>query len=275
MAIEEQLAKLQSRFSGQFVLYAEHLTTGEILSYGEVHPMETASTIKIPILAEVMRQIDNHVLELDMPLTLHTGDFVSGSGVLQHLTPGTVLSLKDVLTLMVIVSDNVATNMVLRLIGLSTVNTTMKRWGLHNTELKKRIDFALPGPLGLSTPEDLVTLLKGIYQKTLLTPASCQLVLDMLTHQQVNILLTRHLPYALLSADEDNTPPEVIVASKSGSLKGVRNDMGLVLSPWGDYAIALMSESCRDHRFHPDNEAQVLLPRVSELVFRHFFPDAP
>ncbi len=269
--IQTRLRQIQNEFSGRYIVYAEHLGTGEVIQFGPMVPMETASTIKLPILVESLRQVELGQLSLVQPVTLTAADMVGGSGVLQSLSVGIVLPLRDVLTLMIAVSDNVATNMVLRLIGLSAVNQCMASLGLGDTEIKKRIDFALPGPLGLSIPGDLAALLKGIYHGTLVSAHASQVMRDILATQQYNTLLTRDLPYALLNCDDDNPP--VRVASKSGSLSGVRNDAGLITSPWGDYVIVIMSEGAEDLRFHTDNEAMVILPKVSREIFDYFIPE--
>ncbi len=272
MSIQEDLSRIQNDFSGRYALFAEHCSTGEVIQFGTMVPMETASTIKLPILVETLRQVEHGSLDLTMPVALEHSDLVEGSGVLQSLTPGLDLALIDILTLMITVSDNVATNMVLRLIGLSSVNHAMHALGLRDTEIKKRIDFFLPGPIGLSTPCDLARLLKGIYQRTLISPTASELMDKILSQQQYNTLITRYWPYPLMNSEDGE--PEVRLASKSGSLKGVRNDAGLVRSPWGDFVLVIMSEGAEDLRYHPDNEAMVLLPRASRAVFDYFLPQA-
>lgn len=272
MTIQEQLSRIQNDFSGRYALYAEHLDTGEVVQFGTMVPMETASTIKLPILVESLRQVDKDVLQLDTMVELESGDLVGGSGILQNLSLGIRLPLRDVLTLMITISDNVATNMVLRLVGLSSVNHTMHMLGLKDTEIKKRIDFSLPGPIGLSTPADLVALLKPIHRRTLVSPTASEVMFDILSRQQYNTVLTRYLPYELLNTEDEDDPPPVRVASKSGSLKGVRNDAGLMVTNSGSYAIAIMSEGAEDLRFHTDNEAMTLLPRASRAIFDYFLP---
>ncbi len=270
--IHGRLRQIQNEFSGRYSLYAEHLGTQEVIQFGTTEPMETASTIKLPILVEALRQVELGQLSLVQPVTLGAADMVGGSGVLQSLSTGIALPLHDVLTLMIAISDNVATNMTLRIIGLSSVNQCMAALGLRDTEIKKRIDFALPGPLGLSTPSDLARLLKGIYHGTLINARASEVMRTILATQQYNTILTRYLPYELLNSDDDQPP--VRVASKSGSLSGVRNDAGLITSPWGDYVIVIMSEAAEDLRFHPDNEAMVILPKVSREIFDYFIPEA-
>jgi beta-lactamase class A len=267
---EERLADVARRFSGRFALYAKHLDTGEEIVFGDPEPMETASAIKLPILAEVFRQAHTGRLSLDDPLTLNAQDQVTGSGVLQNLTLGTRLSLRDVAMLMITVSDNTATNMVLRTVGLDAVNRSLAEWGFTETRVVKPIDWNLPPPIGLSTPRDLAGLLERIHLRTLVSTDASEAMWDILLRQEYKTLLTRLLPDNLLAEGDDGAPPAVIIGSKSGSVTGVRNDAGLVVSPWGAYVVAIMSEGCTDERFHIDNEAQVVLPEATRAVFDHF-----
>jgi beta-lactamase class A len=127
------------------------------------------------------------------------------------------------------------------------------------------------GPFNRSTPEDLGRLMMMIATQTILTPAACTGMLEILGRQQFTDLITRGLPEfdAFLEAGK---PPAITVASKSGSIRGTRNDVGLVTAFGHRYVISMMSKGCADRRFYQDNEAAVLLPRVSAAVYRHFIP---
>lgn len=271
--LDRAIAQVAQSFSGRISLYAEHMETHEVIRFQPSLLMETASVIKLPVLAATMQQIEERHLDLAMDLVLQEEDFVEGSGVVQNLTPGLSLSLHDALMLMITVSDNTATNMVLRLVGLDTVNAAMQAWSFPHIQIFKRIDFAVPGPIGLARADELSALLKRLHDRTLVSPWACDVMWDILTRQQYNTLMTRDLPYALL-AEESGQPAPVQIGSKSGSLEGIRNDVGIVQSPWGDYTVALLSDGCHDLRFHIDNEAQRILPRLTRLVFDHFIsPD--
>jgi beta-lactamase class A len=270
--IHQQLADIAREFSGDYALYAQHLETSEIIQFGDTtRPRETASVLKLPVLIEALRQCQEGDHQLTDLLVYEAEDEVEGSGVMQHLSRGIHLPLRDVLTLMIIVSDNVATNITLRTVGIDRVNALCANLGLQATQVVRKISFdAKEGrPLGLSSPCDLVTLLTKLYRGEILAEPYRRIAFDILSRQQYQTLLTRYLPYELIS-DEEEEPPLVRVLSKSGSLTGIRNDAGLVLTPWGDYAIAIMSERSRDRRFHPDTEAHVVLPKASRAVFDYF-----
>ena len=121
--LTEQLHAIQEQFSGTYAVYAKHWETGEVIAYGDVErPYETASVMKLPVLLEGLRQCQTGHRRLDEAVSYTPEDFVEGSGVLQHLTPGLTLSFRDILTLMIIVSDNLATNIALRTVGIERVN---------------------------------------------------------------------------------------------------------------------------------------------------------
>lgn len=247
------------------------MTSHDTLEHDPSAVMETASVVKVPIMAAAFQYLHDHHVSWEHPLHLEREDIVEGSGVLQHLSPGLSLPVLDVITLMIIVSDNTATNMILRWLGLGPVNDFIALCNLTETKLMKRIDFSVPGPIGLTTAQEMALLLTRIYHRTLVSPPASQVMWDILTQQQYNTIMTRNLPYDLIC--ETDAPPLVRVASKSGSLEGVRNDVGIITTPWGDYVLAVFSEKSKDLRFHVDTEAFIVLPQLTRLVFDYFtFP---
>jgi beta-lactamase class A len=131
------------------------------------------------------------------------------------------------------------------------------------------------GPEGpsrnVSTPQDLGRLMVLIATQAVLTPPACDEMLAILGRQHFTDLITRRIPEydAFLESGKD---PIVAVASKSGSIRGTRNDVGVVSARGRRYVIAMMSKGCADPRFYHDNEAALLLPQVSAAIYRHFGP---
>ncbi len=269
---EKRIEDIVHAFSGHISFYAEHMQTHETLTREPDRVMETASVIKLPIMAATFQYLADEHKTLSEPLTLQVEDMVDGSGILQHLSPGLSLSIKDVMTLMIIVSDNTATNMILRQVGIPRVNRFIQSLGLSQTRLLKRIDFTIPGPIGLATSRELGMILTQLYHRTLVNKDASDIMWDILCRQQYNTIMTRHLPYEWIT-EEDNNPPKVQIGSKSGSLEGIRNDVGIITTPWGDYVLAILSEHSRDLRFHIDNEALVILPQLSRIIFDYFSPE--
>jgi beta-lactamase class A len=272
----QAVESVAAAFSGTLGVWAKSLDTGEILDYRAQESFPPASTIKVPILYEVFRQAGEGRFSLTDSLTLQADDVVGGSGILQSLTPGLTLSVRDVATLMIIISDNTATNMLIDLVGMDAVNGSCERLGLTSTRLENKMQRPKEGerpkeggPLNRSTPADLGHLVTLIAERRVLTPDACDAMLGIMSRQHFTDNITRALPEfdAYLEAGKE---PTVRVASKSGSIRGTRNDVGLVEAHGRRYVIAMMSRGCTDLRFYHDNEASVLLPKVSAAVYLYF-----
>ncbi|MDR7418374.1 MAG: serine hydrolase [Armatimonadota bacterium] len=270
MALTDEIARLAAGFSGTLGVWAHSLDGGETIEWNATEAYPAASTIKLPILYEVFRQAGERRFRMDDTRMLEAGDVVPGSGILKDLTPGLALTVRDLATLMIVVSDNTATNMLIDLVGLEAVNTSTAALGLGGTRLAFKLFRAPQGPpRNVSTPRDLGRLMTLIATRAVLTPPACDEMLAILGRQHFTDLITRRLSDydGFLEAGK---VPVVTVASKSGSIRGTRNDVGLVSAHGRRYVIAMMSKGCKDPRFYHDNEAALLLPEVSAAVYRHF-----
>ncbi|OFX28413.1 MAG: hypothetical protein A2Z07_12730 [Armatimonadetes bacterium RBG_16_67_12] len=266
----EEIQALADCFSGTLGVWASLLDSGETLEWNATDDFPAASTIKLPILYEVFRQAGECRFTLTDPMTLRAEDIVPGSGILKDLTPGLALPIRDLATLMIVISDNTATNMLIDLVGLDAVNGSCEALGLTGTVLAFKLFRGPDGaPRNRSTPVDLGRLMTGVAGHAVLTPPACDEVLAILGRQHFTDLITRRLTEfdGFLEAGK---APRVAVASKSGSIRGTRNDVGLVSARGQRYVVAMMSKGCADERFYHDNEAAVLLPRVSAAIYRHF-----
>ncbi len=259
-------------FSGRVGLWAHHLGTGEVVEHGADAVFEGASTIKVLIMIEAFRQVAEGRLRLDEALVLEPSHHVRGSGVLRDFEPGARLSLHDAIVLMMIVSDNVATNMVIDRVGLDAIEAAATRLGLRDTRLMAPLHFDQHPPgFGVSrtTARELGGLVERLARGQAVGPKMDERMLAIMRRQHYTSGLDRYLPYELLDASAGKEPT-VSIASKSGSWDGVRNIVGLVESPRARYVVCLLSADCADGRAHPDNEAMVLLPRLSRAVFDRF-----
>jgi beta-lactamase class A len=270
--VDAELDRLLAEFDGRLGLAAENLATGERLERRADEQFDTASVIKLPILIEVLRQVQAGQHDLAERLELKTDHYSEGSGVLKDVQPGLRPTIRDACTLMTTVSDNVATNMLIDLVGIEAVNGTMRDLGAPGTVLLRRVslDWSL-GPLGLSTPSDCVLLLKGLAQGTILDAEHSALALDILRRQQYNDFLNRHLLYDTNKARSE-PDQSLVIYSKSGWTREQRNDVGLIREPGLHYAIALFARGYPGLPRHPDNPAVVALQRASKLVYDYWRP---
>lgn len=183
-------------------------------------PEETypaASLIKLPILLAVLSLAGQGEVDLTARVAVG-GEGTGGAGVIEHLTPGTLLTVADLLFFMIAVSDNAATNHVLDLVGFAAINDWMARFGLAGTTLRRKmmdVEARRAGRENLTTPADQHRLLREIACPTQLLPAVAARARALLAHQQFKLGFAAFLP------DER-------VAHKTGDLEGIFHDVGLV-----------------------------------------------
>jgi len=256
-AIDDAVADIE----GVFGVAAHDWATGERIARHGDRPFLTASVIKVPILVAALDQVQHGAFSLDQRFELEAGDYVAGSGLLKEFDPGVSLTLKDYLTAMIVLSDNAATNLVLRVVGIPTINAYLAGMGLVHTRSHRpvRSDGPLPGEhrgIGTTTPLEMLTLLDGLVGQSLLTPELCDLAVSMLKRQQYTEGLPRYLP------------TEVTVANKVGMVNDVRNDVGILFPPdRPPITLAVLCDSLVDRRYSVDHPAWLGIGRVAKVIY--------
>lgn len=232
------------------------LETGDRLSVRGDMVFSQASAIKLPLLVELMRQVEEGKYGLDDSVTLEAKDIVPGSGVLQQLTPGKVrLTLRDVITLMVTVSDNTATNMLIDRAGMENVNATMTRLGLTDTRLQRKMmdeEAWRADRENLSTPNQQAQLLQLLYQGKVLSEES---------RSEMFRILSIPKPGQIRTLLPDGTR----VAHKTGSLPGVVVDVGIVFLQGRPFVVSAMANWVTDA-----NQAERAISEISLSAYRYF-----
>jgi beta-lactamase class A len=244
---------------------AKHLETDKHVSHNAEAVFFTASTLKVPLLVELYRQVDADIIDVNQRIDLTDALRVPGSGVLKELSSGLQPTVHDLAMLMIIISDNTATDILYNRVGGDKINNTMRQLGLTHTHIPmpcrellysitglevenpahtyqlasdrlKKQEFVLEADgfsedkSDVSSPNDMCRLLELIYDGDILSPQSREAVLDILKRQQLNTVI----PHAL--------PPGTVVAHKTGSYHSVRCDVGIVFSPTGPYTVAIMAK---------------------------------
>jgi len=234
--LEATIGAVDHNLDGVLGVAIVDLTTGQkyFLHADEVLP--TASSIKIAILAELYRQAQQGKIKLDDLYTLQSSDLVSGSGIAGALTPGvTRLTIRDVAALMISVSDNSATNIIIDRVGMENVNALLDSLGLTHTRLRRKmmdVKAAAEGRENIATPREMVQLLENLYRGKVLNK---QMTDDF---------------FALLSVHKESyipreLPEDLRIANKPGELEGVRNDSGIVFTGNRPFAISVMTTYLR------------------------------
>ncbi len=257
-------------FPGQYAVYLEDEKENKIEIQAD-EKWETASCIKIAILIELFRWVNLGEISLSDKIPFTEENHTMGSGIMRYLTPGMELSLHDLATLMIIISDNVATNILIDFLGMKNINSNCLNLGLEKTKLKEKIYFKpdTPTVIGETTCREYIQMFKLI-KKEVYGPQATEDMLAILKNQKFSSMLTRFLPIGLLQSSTPGEKPEIEVGSKSGSLKNCRNDGGIVFTPRGDYYIAVFTKDFSDSYYHMDHISNCWAPRINKLVFQHF-----
>ncbi|HLI48404.1 MAG TPA: serine hydrolase [Chthonomonas sp.] len=254
------IAAIERASTGVLCFAAEDLQTGAIVQYNAEHKCRTASVIKLPILVHVGLSIEEGRLAWDEPLVLTDAEKVPGSGILSQLTAGLRLTLRDVCVLMIVLSDNTATNMIIEHVGgVNPINERMRSIGLEITTCFRKVYArdALPNPygLGVTTPWEMLRLLEMIARGKLGSEALCEEFLAILSKQHYRDCIPRYLP------------EEWRYAGKTGSIDEARNDVGIVTDAEGNrFALALFCQELQVVRWTADNPGEVALARLSKRL---------
>jgi beta-lactamase class A len=225
-----------------------------LLHADEVFPQ--ASSIKIAVLAELYRQAQAGKLKLTDLYTIQSSDLVPDSDIMGGLTPGvTRTTLRDLATMMVAVSDNSATNVLIDRVGMDNINALMSSLGLSHTRLRRKmmdLKAAGEGRENISTPTEMMTLLEALYRGKLLNKEMTDDFFKVLsTHKES--FIPRDLPEGLK------------IANKPGELEGVRNDSGVVLVENRPYVICVMTTYLRHER-----DGEEAITRISSAAYFMF-----
>lgn len=252
-------------------VYADDLR-GHVVERGADEPFESASTIKIFVLGCLYDRAEQGKASLDEVLTYEDRHFVDGSGMIRSLGPGAKLRAGDAATLMIICSDNIATNMLIDYLGLDTINAFIRSIGCGATTLHRRLASDNWGePLGTITPRDMGRFFALLARGELVSPAASAAMRTILRQQHYNAMLTGNLPPYYTDAEESGADPDLIyTASKSGSMDACRNDGGLVHTPYGDYVVVLMCKDFANKLEVNDHPAFLYGARVSRLLFDQY-----
>ncbi len=250
--LQSQLDRAAFHAPGTVGIFVEDLATGYTSGVNDRASLPAASTIKIPVMVEVFRQMASGTVALTSKMHLLARDRDWGSGDLAGGRIGATKSVEQLLWLMIDDSDNTATNMLIRRVGRQHVNATMTELGLRATRLDddirsdgNQIRYALR-----SSPRDMVKLLDLMARNHLVDEWSSREMLAILTGQTHNTLLPQPLPR------------ETKIAHKTGSLHDTLNDVGIVYRPDEPYIIAVMTT-----RLQSLSVGRHFIRKVSKLAY--------
>jgi serine-type D-Ala-D-Ala carboxypeptidase (penicillin-binding protein 5/6) len=267
-AITAAMKPLLENFKGDVAISLYHFESDTHWNHRGTDPMPTASLIKLPVMIEAYRQAASGRVDMEQQIVLQEADKVPGSGILtSHFSAGTKLSLRDAIRLMMVYSDNTATNLVVDAIGLPSTAAYMKELGYPDTQLHAKVfrrdtSIALERSqkfgLGSTTANDMVGLLTRLKRGELADESSTASMIDHMLHCDDK---TR-FPLLL--------PTKVKVAHKTGSVNRVRTDAGLLMDSDCTLALCVLTDNIDDTRWTDDNAGNQLCAEVAKVAYQLF-----
>lgn len=267
-ALSESLRPIIEAHEGTVAVAVRHLGTGASFEHHGDEPMPTASLIKFPIMVAAYQLAHDGKLDLATSLTLKDEDKVPGSGILtQHFSKGTQISLRDAVRLMIVYSDNTATNLVLDQTGLPSTSDLMSLMGLVHTKLHSKVyrgetsiapERSKQFGLGSTTASEMIRLLALLDQQQLVSATASKQMYDHLLACDDKVRLAKFLP------------KEAKVALKTGSVSASRTVAGIIESPSGHIAVCVLTSANKDQRWTDDNAAVLLCAEIGRRVYERF-----
>lgn len=268
-SLASKLEPLAKAHKGKVAIALKHLENGQTYFLNADEAMPTASLIKLPIMAEVYFQEKEGKVKLDEMLTLTKEEMVQGSGVLtEHFSPGAKFSLRDTARLMIVYSDNTATNMVLERIGIPSTNKRMEGLKLPNTRINAKVfkgnttsidpERTKRYGLGSTTAREMLTLVEMLHQNKLVSEEASKAMLDHMKKCDDKDKFPRFLPAG------------VSVAHKTGSVSNARTDAGILTFKGGPVALCVLTNENEDKTFRQDNAGNRFCAEVARIVHEHF-----
>jgi beta-lactamase class A len=263
-ALDQRVQAEIAQFKGKVNLYAKNLDTGAVYELAGDEPVSTASTIKIAIMVEAFARISEGKAKWTDELVLTKEKKVGGSGILNEFGDGLRLTLRDAVTLMMIMSDNTATNLVIDVFTADAVNARMASLGFSETRLMRRVfggGESLEGKkeaskrfgLGRTTPHEMVTLLEKLERGEVVSASVSKEMLELMKREQGTNGIWR----------EQWRVPK---ATKSGALDALRSNIGIIYHPRGRIALAITCSEMPEAIWTVDNPALLLMSRLSEIL---------
>ncbi len=283
-SLQSTVAAIAAAHQGKVALYAEDLKTGQTLSLDADTPVPTASIIKLTILYEALEQIREGKLSLESPVVLTKANQVPGSGVLLFFDTPQTLTLKDALSMMIIQSDNTATNVVIDKLGMANINARIRSLGLKHTHLFGKVFQPSPGPmtpehkqfgLGETTPREMASVMQRLITCQLATPEHpaepgdaklCGFARYILQNQSDRDGIPRYLE-AIDTSDHGSA-----IANKTGALDAVRNDVAAISTKNGIVILSIFTYDNQDQSWTPDNESYLTIAKLAKAIVDAWSP---
>ena len=262
--LDDQVKPIVASFKGKVSLFAKNLDSGETYGLNPDERVRTASTIKIAVMIEAFARVSEGKAKWTDKVVLTREKKVSGSGILNELSDGLKLTLRDAVNLMMILSDNTATNLVLDVLTTDAVNARMESLGFKQIKIMRKVgsggeSAAGKDPenkkygLGMATPREMVLVMEKLERGEVISAAASKEMIDLMKREQGRNAIGRSLW-------------DVPMASKYGALDRLRSAVGILYTKNGRIAMAISCDDMPETIWSVDNPAYLLMSRLSEVL---------
>ena len=254
-SLAESLGAVMKRRQSQYAYYIEDLKSGDLCAKDEKRVVPSASLIKLVVLGEIMRRVREGSLSLSQRVSIKESDKVPFS-ILTLLDTGNTYTLADVITLMIVQSDNTAANILIEIAGMDKVNEFSRSLGLKDTSIARlMMDFKAreEGRENYTSAADMGAFLEALYRKSILDEASSAFMLDVMKKQLDTSMMMLFIP------------DETVVAHKTGELDKLDHEAAIVFSDKCDYIFVALVWDAPDN-----NTARLALGEMSKIAYDFF-----
>lgn len=279
LSVPQQIASVARELDGEIGVYGRNLISGEEIALNADARFPTASTIKTAVMLEAYHQSAAGKIRLDDALTLTDAVKVGGAGVLHSLGAGLQLKISDLIHLMIALSDNTATNMLVTLLGTKQIDDRLAGYGLQQTKIFRRTfrdgradvfpELEREFGLGMTTPREMGQLMALIAEGRAVSAEASAAMLATLRSQQDHGMIPRMLPAGIQAGNKTGTDSEKLPDAR-GRRGSIRADAAIVTGPRLKYVLTIYTRRGGDDSAGADNAALTVGARISRLVFDHF-----
>jgi len=254
--LENKIKEFLKSINGNVSVVIKNLNNDELIKINQECVFPSASTIKLVIMSELLRQVKENKLNLDQTIILSDKMKTSGDGILKELNTGHEFTLQEILLLMIIISDNMATNILIDIVGMDNVNRMARKLGLKKTKLQRKMMDSVAAKSGrenYTSAYDMFRILELIYKGENIDKYHSNIMLDILKRQQAGGRLNLYLPEGIL------------MANKTGSLDKLEHDVGIIYLPNCVYIICVLTNEINSNK-----DGREIIGNISKMVYEFY-----
>jgi beta-lactamase class A len=253
--LEDKIREYIETQKGNIAVVVKNLQRNEEIHINGELAFPSASTIKLAIMSETFNRVNKCSLKLDDMIEINENMLTGGDGILKELNFGHKFTLEEIMILMIILSDNMATNILIDILGIDEINKTINNLGLKNTKLqRKMMDFQAKkeGRENVITADDLGLLLELTYKGENINEKYSNMMINIMKRQQAKGRLDLYLP-------------EVLIAHKTGDLDNLEHDAGIVYLPNTKYIICILTNETETNK-----DGREIIGKISKMVYDEY-----